>query len=61
MYTERLKAILTEVFGRYMNVYPEYNRCILLKHPNPYYGVPKLWNMLENKFKNVTNDKLEFS
>ncbi len=79
LYTERLKAILTEVFRIYLNVSPEYNRCILLTHSIPYnirntkclevpsfqtiklgkntfrYEAPKLWNMLENKFKSVTD------
>ncbi len=36
LYTEHQKAILTEVFRRYLNVSPEYNRCILLKHSTPY-------------------------
>ncbi len=78
-YTERLKAILTEVFRIYLNVSPKYKSCILLKHSIPYnsrnmkrlemssfwtikhgkntfrYEAPKLWNMLENKFKNVTD------
>ena len=36
LYTEYLKAILTEVFRIYLNVSPEYNRYILLKHSIPY-------------------------
>ncbi len=79
LYTERLKAILTEVFRIYLNVSPEYNICVLLRHSIPYnirnmkclemssfqtikygkntfrYEAPQLWNMLENKFKNVND------
>ncbi len=35
LYTERLRAILTEGFRIYLNVSPSSNRCILLKHSTP--------------------------
>ncbi len=36
LYIDRLKAVVTEVFRMYSNVYPEYNRSIITKSSTSY-------------------------